>query len=35
MLDGQVDEYIYRNNCQSEGSIFELMLQDIVNIYPV
>ena len=35
MLDGHVDEYLYRYNRKNEGSIFELMLQDIANFYPL
>ena len=35
MLDGHIDEYQYRYNRKNEGGIFELMLQDIANFYPV
>ena len=35
MLDGHIDEYMYRYNRKYEGDIFNLMLQDIANMYPV
>ena len=35
MLDGHIDEYIYRYNRKFEGSMFNLMLADIANFYPV
>ena len=35
MLDGFVDEYLYRYNRKSEGNIFELMLRDIATYYPI
>ena len=35
MLDGHIDEYMYRYNRKYKGDIFNLMLQDIANMYPV
>ena len=35
MLDGHLDEFVYRYNRKNEGSVFKLMLQDIANFYPI
>ena len=35
MLDGHVDEYVYRYNRKEEGSMFDLILSDISNLYPI
>ena len=35
MVDGHVDEFIYRYNRKQEGSIYDFMLQDIAIFYPV
>ena len=35
MLNGHLDEYIYRYNRKNEGPIFNLMLEDIANFYPI
>ena len=35
MLDGHLDEYVYRYNRKSEGSIFDLLMQDIAIYYPI
>ena len=35
MLDGHIDEFVYRHNRQHEGSIFELLLNDIALYYPI
>ena len=35
MLDGHVDEFIYRYNRKHEGSMFNLLLNDIAHQYPV
>ena len=35
MLDGRIDEYIYRYNRKNDGDIFILMLNDIATLYPV
>ena len=35
MLDSHVDEYIYKYNRKFEGNIFDLMLTDIANFYPI
>ena len=35
MLDGFVDEYLYRYNRKNEGNLFQLMLTDIANYYPI
>ena len=35
MLDGHLDEFVYRYNRKEESTIFELMLQDIAHFYPV
>ena len=35
MLDGHLDEYIYHYNRKIEGNMFELLLNDIANFYPV
>ena len=34
MLDEHIDEYMYRYNGKYEDEIFNLMLQDIANMYP-
>ena len=35
MLDGHIDEYIYRYNRKKDGDLFNLMLNDIATLYPV
>ena len=35
MLDGFIDEYLYRYNRKNEGNMFNLMLDDIARYYPV
>ena len=35
MLDGHIDEYLYRYNRKEEGSIFNLLLSDISILYPI
>ena len=35
MLDGHLDEFVYRYNGKTEGSMFEHMLTDISRFYPV
>ena len=35
MVDGHIDEFIYRYNRKQEGPIYDLMLQDIAMFYPV
>ena len=35
MLDGHLDEFLYRFNRKNEGPIFELVLSDIANFYPI
>ena len=35
MLDGHLDEFVYRYNRKTEGSMSELMLTDISRFYPV
>ena len=35
MLDDHIDEYIYRYNRKFEDSMFNLMLTDIANFYPI
>ena len=35
MLDGHIDEFVYRYNRRDEGSVFELMLQDIAEFYAI
>ena len=35
MLDGFIDEYVYRYNRKNEGNLFNLMLQDIAIFYPI
>ena len=35
MTDGHIDEYLYRYNRRHEGSIFNLLIQDISIFYPV
>ena len=35
MLDGHLDEFVYRYNRKQEGPIFELLQQDISGYYPV
>ena len=34
MLDGHINEYIYQYNRKYEDEIFNLILQDIANMYP-
>ena len=33
MLDGHLDEFVYRYNRKAEGPIFELLLSDISMFY--
>ena len=35
MLDGHIDEYLYRYNRKNEGPMFNLLINDIANYYPV
>ena len=35
MLDGHRDEFVYRYNRRDQGSIFELMMQDIADFFPI
>ena len=35
MLDRHIDEYIYRYNRKNQGKIFNLILQDIAQYYPL
>ena len=35
MLDGFIDEYLYRYNWKNEGNLFQIMLTDITNYYPI
>ena len=35
MLDGHIDEYTYRYNRKLEGSMFNLMLNDIAEFYQI
>ena len=35
MLDGHLDEFVYRYNRKQEGPVFELLQQDISIYYPV
>ena len=35
MTDGHIDEFLYRYNRSSEGNIFDLLMQDIANYYPI
>ena len=35
MLDGRIDEYLYRYNRKGEGPMFQLMIEDIANYYPI
>ena len=35
MVDGHLDEFVYRYNWYQDGSIFELMCQDISRFYPI
>ena len=35
MLDGHLDEWIYRYNRKQEGPIFDLLINDIATYYPV
>ena len=35
MTDGHLDEYLYRYNRKHEGSVFNLLLEDIANFYPI
>ena len=35
MLDGHIDEYIYRYNRKKDGDLFNLMLNGIGTLYPV
>ena len=35
MLDGHLDEYVYRYNRKEEGDVFQLMLNDISTFYPI
>ena len=35
MLDGHLDEYMYHYNRKNDGEMFDLLLADIANFYPV
>ena len=35
MLDAHLDKYIYRYNRKNEGAIFNLLLEDIAQFYPI
>ena len=35
MLDGHVDEFVYRYNRKTEGKVLDLMLINIATFYPV
>ena len=35
MTDGHIDEFFYRYNRQQEGDIFDLLLTDIAQYYPI
>ena len=35
MLDAQIDEYLYRYNRINEGSVFQLLINDISRFYPI
>ena len=35
MLDGFIDEYMYRYNRKNEGNLFDLMINDITTFYPI
>ena len=35
MLDGHIDEYMYKYNCKNEGDLFTILLQDIALFYPI
>ena len=35
MLDGHIDEFLYRFNRKHEGNMLELMLSDIATFYPI
>ena len=35
MTDGHIDEFLYRYNHSQEGQIFDLLLNDIANYYPI
>ena len=35
MVDGHLDEYLYRYNRRNKGSMFELLLQDIAHFYRI
>ena len=35
MLDGHLDEYLYRYNRKNDGEMFDNLLSDISNLYPV
>ena len=35
MTDGHIDEFLYRYNHTHEGQVFELLLSDIANYYPI
>ena len=35
MLDGHIDEYMYKYNRKNEGDLFTILLQDIALFYPI
>ena len=35
MLDGHIDEFLYRYNRKQEGNIMELLMRDIATFYPI
>ena len=35
MLDGHIDEFIYRFNRKTEGKIFDLLMADIARFHPI
>ena len=35
MLDAQIDEYLYRYNRINEGSVFQLLINDISRFHPI
>ena len=35
MTDGHIDEFLYRYNRKEEGQIFDLLLADIAQYYPI
>ena len=35
MTDGHIDEFLYRFNKKDEGNMFDLLLHDITQYYPI